>query len=135
MRKCVACQYYDRSESRSAQDSTQRWGQCRRGVPMLNPTSAKGYMVEGLWPQVRDDDWCGEWVATERNEPQVKHPLESLMQGGGPAVRAPLMTPLPGSRPGSSFAVPTAGSAASLPPVALATGPGAAPGMEPVSVD
>jgi hypothetical protein len=135
VRKCVACKYYDRSESRSVRDSTQRWGQCRRGVPMLNPASAKGYMVEGLWPQVRDDDWCGEWLATERNEPQVKHPLESVMQGGEAPVRASLMTPLPGARPGSAFALPTPGPAASSPPVALTTGAGAAPGMEPVSVD
>lgn len=135
MRKCVACQHYDRSESRSAQDSTQRWGQCRRGVPMINPASAKGYMVEGLWPHVRDDDWCGEWVARERSEPKVKHPLESLLQGGGSTVRAPLMTPVPGGRPDAAPVVTPPGPVASLPPAAPATAAGAAPGMKAVSVD
>jgi len=23
-------------------------------------------MVEGVWPLVRDDDWCGEWHAPAR---------------------------------------------------------------------
>ena len=96
MRKCVACQYFDRSESRSTQDSAQRRGQCRRGMPVLNLSTAKGYVVEGVWPHVREDDWCGEWLASERIEPQVKRPLESLLQAGGSAVRAPLMTPVPG---------------------------------------
>jgi hypothetical protein len=24
-------------------------------------------MVEGVWPLVRDDDWCGEWRALARS--------------------------------------------------------------------
>ena len=42
------------------------WGQCRRHSPLLSPQppqSAKTYVVEGIWPVVRDDDWCGEWFA------------------------------------------------------------------------
>lgn len=39
------------------------WGQCRRHSPHLNPTTAKTYHVEGVWPLIRDDDWCGEWKA------------------------------------------------------------------------
>ena len=27
------------------------------------PQSAKTYVIEGIWPVVRDDDWCGEWFA------------------------------------------------------------------------
>jgi len=42
------------------------WGQCRRTSPHLNPLSAKSYLVEGVWPMVRDDDWCGEWRASTR---------------------------------------------------------------------
>lgn len=42
------------------------WGQCRRHSPALNPLSAKSYLVEGVWPLVRDDDWCGEWKAATR---------------------------------------------------------------------
>ena len=42
------------------------WGQCRRHSPHLNPTTAKSYLVEGVWPLIRDDDWCGEWKALAR---------------------------------------------------------------------
>ena len=44
------------------------WGQCRRHSPHLSPAGAqKTYMVEGVWPLVRDDDWCGEWHAPARS--------------------------------------------------------------------
>ncbi len=127
MRKCVACQYYDRNHSRLDSDSTQRWGQCRRSVPTLSPASGKGDLFEGVRPHVRDDDWGGEGIAAERSDPQVKHAVESLMQGGAPAVRAPLMTPSPASRPASPFAAAASGASLSLSPVALAAaaaGPG-----------
>ena len=62
MDKCVACQFYDRNEI-EAEDKGVRWGKCRRTGPIVHPVSAKAYMVEGIWPHVRDDDWCGEWVA------------------------------------------------------------------------
>jgi hypothetical protein len=33
----------------------------------MNPVTAKkAYLVEGAWPLVRDDDWCGEWRAPTR---------------------------------------------------------------------
>jgi hypothetical protein len=28
--------------------------------------TARAYVVEGVWPRVRDDDWCGEWRALRR---------------------------------------------------------------------
>ncbi|HEX8010464.1 MAG TPA: hypothetical protein VF814_05960 [Casimicrobiaceae bacterium] len=28
--------------------------------------TAKTYVVEGVWPLVRDDDWCGEWKILTR---------------------------------------------------------------------
>ena len=40
------------------------WGQCRRHSAHLNPVRVKSYLVEGVWPLVRDDDWCGEWKAS-----------------------------------------------------------------------
>ncbi|HEV2219360.1 MAG TPA: hypothetical protein VGV08_02260 [Casimicrobiaceae bacterium] len=120
MRKCVACQYYDRNQSQSDSDGIQRWGQCRRSVPTLSPASVKGYMIEGVWPHVRDDDWCGEWIAAERSEPPVKHAADSLMHGVAPALRAPLMTATPSSRPASPFAAAASGASLSLSPVALA---------------
>lgn len=118
MHKCVACQFYDRHESNSDEGSPQRWGQCRRSVPTLNPLPAKSYMVEGLWPHVRDDDWCGEWTAADRNESQAKHALETLMQGSTASLRVPLMTPTPGVRPAPQFAAPAAAAPPALPPVA-----------------
>ena len=64
MDKCVACQYYDRQHSNDGKGVM--WGQCRRTAPMLHPINAKSYMIEGVWPHVRDDDWCGEWKQTTR---------------------------------------------------------------------
>ena len=68
--KCVNCQYYDRRHSRPTDGKAPMWGQCRRHSPALNPVTAKAYVVEGVWPLVRDDDWCGEWkVLTRTVEP------------------------------------------------------------------
>jgi hypothetical protein len=61
--KCVNCQFYDRRNGRSSDGRAAMWGQCRRHSPHLNPLSAKSYLVEGVWPLIRDDDWCGEWRA------------------------------------------------------------------------
>jgi len=59
--KCVNCEYYDRRRARPTDGKAPMWGQCRRHSPHLNPATAKAYVVEGVWPLVRDDDWCGEW--------------------------------------------------------------------------
>jgi hypothetical protein len=64
--KCVNCQFYDRRNGRPTDGRAAMWGQCRRHSPHLNPLSAKSYLVEGVWPLVRDDDWCGEWRAETR---------------------------------------------------------------------
>ena len=33
----------------------------------MNPVAdKKPYLIEGAWPLVRDDDWCGEWRAPTR---------------------------------------------------------------------
>jgi hypothetical protein len=64
--KCLDCQFYDRRNARPTDGRTAMWGQCRRHSPHLNPISAKSYLVEGVWPLVRDDDWCGEWSAPTR---------------------------------------------------------------------
>lgn len=92
MHKCVACQFYDRSSARS-EDKGVRWGQCRRTGPIIHPLSAKSYMVEGVWPHVRDDDWCGEWVAGNRrlDSPAIEA-MNSLMQSAASASR---VTPAP----------------------------------------
>ena len=64
--KCVNCQYYDRRRARPTDGKAPMWGQCRRHSPHLNPVTAKAYVVEGVWPLVRDDDWCGEWRVLTR---------------------------------------------------------------------
>jgi hypothetical protein len=66
--KCVNCQYYDRRNGRPNDGRAPvMWGQCRRHSPHLSPAGAqKTYLVEGVWPLVRDDDWCGEWRAPAR---------------------------------------------------------------------
>lgn len=64
--KCVNCQYYDRRHARPTDGKAPMWGQCRRHSPQLNPITAKAYVVEGVWPLVRDDDWCGEWRVLTR---------------------------------------------------------------------
>jgi len=66
VKKCQNCQFYDRKDGRSTDGRTTMWGQCRRHSPLLSPQtpqSTKAYVVEGIWPVVRDDDWCGEWFA------------------------------------------------------------------------
>jgi hypothetical protein len=65
VKKCVACQFYDRNDL-DTQENGVRWGKCRRTGPIVHPLSAKSYLVEGVWPNVRDDDWCGEWVLAGR---------------------------------------------------------------------
>jgi hypothetical protein len=62
--KCVNCQFYDRRNARSTDARASMWGQCRRHPAHLNPLSVKSHNVEGVWPLVRDDDWCGEWKAS-----------------------------------------------------------------------
>jgi hypothetical protein len=76
MEKCLNCQFYDRQD-RSADGRSCRWGQCRRHSPHLSPMTAKTYIIEGVWPSVRDDDWCGEWKAAGAAE----HRAANLMAG------------------------------------------------------
>jgi hypothetical protein len=61
--KCINCRFYDRRHAKPLDGKAPLWGQCRRHAPQLNPNpiNAKAYLVEGIWPLVRDDDWCGEW--------------------------------------------------------------------------
>ena len=66
MEKCLNCQFYDRRNARPTDGKATMWGQCRRHSPHLNPATAKSYHVEGVWPLVRDDDWCGEWRSPTR---------------------------------------------------------------------
>jgi len=91
--KCAACQYYDRNDVRS-EDKGVRWGKCRRSGPMLHPVSTKSYIVEGVWPHVRDDDWCGEWVAsTRRVDSTAAAAMNSLLMQTAASSARPSATP------------------------------------------
>lgn len=89
MERCNTCQYYDR------QNKGQAVGQCRRQAPALSPINVKAYMIEGVWPTVRDDDWCGEFRAQARRA--ELRPGDSV--GNVMSRLAPQATPpLPASR-------------------------------------
>ena len=81
--------YYDRNR-KGGDAKTGNAGQCRRSGPSLSPLNQKSYMIEGVWPTVRDDDWCGEWKTLQR---RVDNSRSSDVLG------PPLSTPFPGSPP------------------------------------
>jgi hypothetical protein len=85
MQKCTTCQYYDRKSAKAAAGNVgpSQQGQCRRMAPMLNPVNSKSYMIEGVWPTVHDDDWCGEWkVLARRTEVRVSEVAPGSTLGG-----------------------------------------------------
>jgi hypothetical protein len=52
-------------------------------------------MVEGIWPHVRDDDWCGEWVAGNRRiDSAAAVAMNSLMQSAATGPRPAVVTPV-----------------------------------------
>jgi hypothetical protein len=82
--RCRSCQYFDRGNGKSKEAKSTQWGQCRRTSPMLNPLATKPHMIEGVWPHVRDDDWCGEYKGLAQ---RLDAELSDLMSD-------PLMSPL-----------------------------------------
>jgi hypothetical protein len=91
MEKCMSCQFYDRKAGKGSAGGAPSWGQCRRSAPLLNPVNAKSYMIEGVWPTVRDDDWCGEWkLLARRVDSRVAEALNApLMSGRNRSRRRP----------------------------------------------
>ena len=116
MDKCVGCQYYDRQVGKQTDARGVQWGQCRRSAPALHPINQKSYMIEGVWPHVRDDDWCGEWkVASRRPESRLPDSISSgpLLPVSGASPFAP-KSAVSSLQPGSSFgSVPLGGALAS----------------------
>lgn len=104
LHKCIACQFYDRNQAQP-DDKGVRWGKCRRTGPIIHPLSAKAYMVEGVWPHVRDDDWCGEFAASNRrlDSPATEAMSSLLLQSGTAPARTPgtplFAAPEPASEP------------------------------------
>ena len=68
-------------------------------------------MVEGIWPHVRDDDWCGEWSAIKRKPDTPMADARNLMaQSSAPS---PIRTAgLPAGSLMTPVALPTEGSTA-----------------------
>jgi hypothetical protein len=96
MEKCVNCQYYDRRDARPTDGRTPvMWGQCRRDSPHLSPLSAtKAYLVEGVWPLIRDDDWCGEWRApTQSSVARARFTPRAVEVTSTAAAAAPASAP------------------------------------------
>jgi len=72
--RCVSCHFYDRHNGHAKDGKSSNAGVCRRTAPQLHPVNVKSYMIEGVWPTVRDDDWCGEWkVLVRRADPGRLH--------------------------------------------------------------
>jgi hypothetical protein len=76
--KCIGCQFYDRQ---NGNQGGSQWGQCRRAAPMLHPINQKSFMIEGVWPHVRDDDWCGEWKALAVRRVEARPTTDSKAPG------------------------------------------------------
>ena len=106
MEKCTGCQYYDRQTGKQTDSRGVQWGQCRRSSPMLHPINQKSYMIEGVWPHVRDDDWCGEWKAANRRvEPRVPDSLSAgpLLPIGSASPFVPRPAAVPSGQVGGSL--------------------------------
>jgi hypothetical protein len=120
--KCVNCQFYDRHATRHSESAGVQWGQCRRGAPRLQPVNAKSHMIEGVWPHVRDDDWCGELKpAVRRVEPRIADVASSAhMAGHGSQI------PMQARAPALETYVNGGGGATvtSLPSFAMSASPG-----------
>ena len=102
--KCIGCHFYDRHNNNQTDSRGIQWGQCRRSAPMLHPINQKSFMIEGVWPHVRDDDWCGEWKAMavarrgeQRSVSDTKAPGPLLPISGGASLGprpAPVAAPV-----------------------------------------
>jgi len=66
MDRCQHCQYYERNPSGGGGGKSPSAGLCRRHSPALSPINPKTYLIEGVWPTVRDEDWCGEFKLAAR---------------------------------------------------------------------
>jgi len=104
--KCLGCHFYDRQLNNQTDSRGIQWGQCRRSAPRLHPINQKSFMIEGVWPHVRDDDWCGEWKsapATRRMEARslsdtkAPGPLLPVAGGNPPGPRVTTASPAQGA--------------------------------------
>jgi hypothetical protein len=95
--KCRSCQFFDRNNAVAKDSKSTQWGLCRRSAPSLSPINQKPHMIEGVWPHVRDDDWCGEFKGLgKRLQAQLSElmndPIMSAL--GAEASISPLFIPI-----------------------------------------
>ena len=111
MERCLNCQYYDRHGGSGSGGKSAHGGQCRRHAPRLSPNTAKNYLIEGVWPTVRDEDWCGEFKATSQRRSDTQR-ADALLASIGSAPAAAT-----GSAAGAATTstLPRVGSAAATP--------------------
>jgi hypothetical protein len=118
MEKCTTCQFYDRKLAKGGAGGAPSWGQCRRSAPLLNPVNAKSYMIEGIWPTVRDDDWCGEWkLLARRVDSRVAEALNAPLMG--PHSLTPTPRPAPLTTASAGFSTGAASSATIVTPAVM----------------
>src|SRR4029078_2457673 len=124
--KCKICQFYDRQNVKPSDGKMTQWGQCRREAPMLHPINAKSYMIEGVWPHVRDDDWCGEWkLASRRADTRINEVSTGPhVTGVNPVPATPMQPSLPSrvSPMSTPAAIGSSPSVMPLPGLAIAAG-------------
>jgi hypothetical protein len=112
--KCIGCCFYDRQNGSNTDSRGVSWGQCRRTAPALHPVNQKSFMIEGVWPHVRDDDWCGEFKSSQRRVEQ-----RVTADAMGPSSLLPISAGASlGSRP-MNVAAFASGTTRSEPPVSL----------------
>jgi hypothetical protein len=109
--RCGQCQYYDRHGGNGAGGKSTHGGQCRRHAPQLSPNTAKNYLIEGVWPTVRDEDWCGEFKASSAARRSDTQRADALLGAIGTAAAAALAAPVPVS----TSTLPRVGPAAAAP--------------------
>ena len=120
MEKCMTCQFYDRKAAKGSTGGSPSWGQCRRSAPLLNPVNAKSYMIEGIWPTVRDDDWCGEWkLLARRVDSRVAEALNSPLMSGPQSLTTPGPRPAPLTTGGAVLGTSSASVATIVTPAAM----------------
>jgi len=112
--KCIGCCFYDRQNGNNTDSRGVSWGQCRRTAPALHPINQKAFMIEGVWPHVRDDDWCGEYKSSPRRS-DMRVAIDAL----SPSALLPIGTGASlGARPANVAAFASA-SVRDEPPVSL----------------
>lgn len=120
MEKCTTCQFYDRKAAKGSAGAAPSWGQCRRSAPLLNPINAKSYMIEGIWPTVRDDDWCGEWkLLARRVDSRVAEALNAPLMSGPQSLTTPGPRPVPLTTGAVALGAGTASVATIVTPAAM----------------